>query len=48
MVGLAVYPLGWRNKEVVEACGTRADAYNLGKLRPCYLEILLLSTSKPL
>lgn len=31
-LGLAVYPLGWNNREVLESCGNSSQAYKLGKL----------------
>ncbi|GMT31804.1 hypothetical protein PFISCL1PPCAC_23101, partial [Pristionchus fissidentatus] len=31
--GLAVYPLGWDNPEVRDACGREADRYDLGSCR---------------
>lgn len=31
-LGLAVYPLGWSNREMQESCGNSSQAYKLGKL----------------
>lgn len=31
-LGLAVYPLGWNNREVQESCGNASQAYKLGEL----------------
>lgn len=31
--GMAVYPVGWDNREVRESCGVDAQAYRLGKFR---------------
>lgn len=38
-VGLALYPMGWDNIEVLQACGGVSKPYHLGKL-PLFLNLL--------
>ena len=37
-LGIAIYPVGWENREVREACGNFSGIYKLGKAFPSYLE----------
>jgi hypothetical protein len=31
VIGVALYPLGWGNKEVLDACADESGPYQLGK-----------------